>query len=194
MPFAPSAAPVPPGVRSGPFHLEPIGPHLAEVDLEAVLASRAMLRRWSASDWPEDDFGLEENALDLAEHEADHARREAFGYSVREASDGRVLGSVYVLDVRRYLARWTMDEASRARLAGWPVAVEWWFRADQQERWPDFFDALLAWIRSAWPGPALFGSRPAMVELRALYLTRGLTEIAVIASPGGTVQHLHGRG
>lgn len=193
MPFAPSTDPVPTGFQAGPFTLEPIGPHLAEVDLEAVLASRDMLRRWSASSWPEDDFTLEANAADLAGHAEDHARREVFGYSVRETGTGRVFGSVYVFPILYFLDRWNMDDGARRRLSGWRAAVDWWFRDDEVERWPDFFDALKAWMESAWPGPVLYGSRPAMVDHRAIYLTRGLVEVAVITSPGGTVQHLHGR-
>lgn len=193
MPFTPSNDPVPPGFQAGPYVLEPIGPHLAEPDLEAVLASREMLRRWSASTWPEDDFSLDANAADLADHADDHAKRLAFGYSVREVGTGRVFGSVYVIPVSDYLDRWRMHDGARDRLMGWRIAVDWWFRSDEVERWPAFFDALNTWMESAWPGPVLYGSRPGMIDLRAIYLTRGLVEIAVITSPGGTVQHLHGR-
>lgn len=193
MPFVPSNDPIPAGFQAGPYLLEPIGPWLAEPDLEAVMASRELLRRWSASSWPEDDFSLEANASDLAEHADDHAKRVAFGYSVREVGTGRVFGSVYVNPVRSWLERWTVDDGARARLKGWRTAVDWWFRADEVERWPAFFDTLNSWMESAWPGPVLYGSRPAMVDLRAIYLTRGLVEIAAITSPGGTVQHLHGR-
>ena len=37
-----------------------------ELDFDAVMISKEILREWSDSEWPEDDFSLEQNAQDLS--------------------------------------------------------------------------------------------------------------------------------
>lgn len=191
MPFAPATDPIPHGFERGPFRVLPIGPWCNEADYEAVLASRDLLRAWSDSPWPEDDFSRVANAEDLAMHADEHARRIAFGYSVQDAQ-GRVLGSVYVNRLSETFQDYPVDEATRERLAPYVGRVEFWFRADALELRPPFFDALRRWLFEAWPWPVVFGSRREMEDVRDLYRSRGLVEIARLVSETGRVQALYG--
>src|SRR5205814_962443 len=65
-------------------------------DYEAVMSSADMLRRWSQSSWPSDEFTPEDNRKDLERHEREHAAREAFTFTVLDLGRARCLGCVYL--------------------------------------------------------------------------------------------------
>ncbi len=87
-----------------------------------------------------------------------------------------------------------MTPDARARLESADARIEYWLRRGTP---PDLERALVrevvAWLRAAWWfRGVVFGSRPAMVERRALYAALGFTEVAVLAAPdGGRRFHLH---
>ena len=54
--FYPEAAPVPSGLQTPEFVLEPLRTTHVELDYAALMDSTAMLRTWSQSDWPSDAF------------------------------------------------------------------------------------------------------------------------------------------
>lgn len=94
--FYPEPRPVPHGFRHDSFILEPLTPSHVELDYEAVMASREMLRRWSGTAWPADDFTLAGNLEDLEMHDGEHQRREAFTYTVLSPDRATCLGCVYI--------------------------------------------------------------------------------------------------
>lgn len=192
MPFAPSTAPVPHGFTTASFRVLPIGPQFNVADYEAVMSSVGLLRAWSDSPWPEDEFSLESNEEDLEMHADEHARRLAFGYSVQDPT-GLVLGSIYINPLAETFNDYPVDEATRARLAPFVGRVEFWLRADALELRPELFDALQRWLDERWPWPVVFGARRDMDEVRALYESCGLTKLAHLVSETGRVQTLYGR-
>jgi len=58
---------VPAGVRTEEFLLRPIRAADAARDFDAVVETRADLRVWEQSSWPDDDFTVEANRQDLEE-------------------------------------------------------------------------------------------------------------------------------
>jgi len=68
-------------------------------DYAAVMSAREHLRAWSASEWPEHSFTLEQNREDLAGHIQDAADAIAFGYTVFDRNRTAVLGSVYLYSI-----------------------------------------------------------------------------------------------
>jgi len=58
--FHPTDAAVPPELRTPRLLLRPLRATDVELDYDAVMSSAAMLRAWSQSHWPADDFTLAE--------------------------------------------------------------------------------------------------------------------------------------
>lgn len=94
--FYPDSAPVPDELRTDEMFLEPLSPAHVELDYAALMQSKAMLRRWSLSDWPSDDFTLADNRKDLERHSREHLERSAFTYTVLDPAATICLGCVYI--------------------------------------------------------------------------------------------------
>jgi RimJ/RimL family protein N-acetyltransferase len=151
VPFVPPQFDVPPGIETEAFCLEPLTVEHVEVDFAALMSSRETLREWSGSDWPSDEFTLEENRDDLERHDREHRQREAFTFTVLAPDRERCLGCVYLTPLRweaeanrnalgevgedeAVVGFWVIDEqrrvaldrrllaALRTWLAGWPFA------------------------------------------------------------------------
>jgi hypothetical protein len=60
------------------------------------MSSREMLRQWSGSVWPSDDFSLNDNLQDLQWHDREHRERIAFTYTVLNPAQDVCLGCVYI--------------------------------------------------------------------------------------------------
>ena len=97
-------------------------------DYEAVMASQEHLRRWSGSEWPEDTFSLEDNERDLAEHIADAARGEAYGYTVFAPNGERVLGSLYLNPPAWFIGNYVAPADLIRAWAAADVTVDYWLR------------------------------------------------------------------
>ena len=94
--FYPEDEPVSVGLIGLDMVLEPLSSRHVELDYEAVMESKELLRRWSMSDWPRDGFTIEENAADLIRHEAEHFDRVAFTYTVLNPAATECFGCVYI--------------------------------------------------------------------------------------------------
>ena len=148
--FYPEGAKVPDGLRTGEFVLEPLRTTHVELDYAALMESKVMLRRWSQSDWPADDFTLEDNYTDLDEHEREHQQRVAFTYTVLNPAATACLGCVYI----RPLAPFLEQEDARAAPEGgtYRARTAFWVR---QSRLADDLDrclllALINWFKRDW--------------------------------------------
>jgi hypothetical protein len=148
--FYPEAAPIPSGLRTPEFVLEPLRTSHVALDYAALMDSTAMLRSWSQSDWPSDEFTLEDNYRDLDEHEREHNARVAFTYTVLSPDGETCLGCVYI----RPLAPWLEHHDLRAAPQGGPYRgrTAFWVRysriADELDR--RVLAALRDWFRREW--------------------------------------------
>jgi hypothetical protein len=145
MKFYPSDAPVPVGKRTDRLFLRPLRATDVELDYDAVMSSAAMLRGWSQSDWPADDFTLAQNLEDLQRHEREHEEREAFTFTVLDPSGARCLGCVYLAPV---------PPAALPLCAGaaFPVRVGFWVRASEVANDLDrhLLACLREWLATEW--------------------------------------------
>src|SRR2546422_5475768 len=94
--FYPPDAVVPAARRTERLFLRPLRATDVERDYDAVMSSAEMLRRWSQSGWPADDFTLAQNRDDLRRHEREHDQRQAFTFTVLDPAGTRCLGCVYL--------------------------------------------------------------------------------------------------
>jgi len=146
MMFYPAEAVVPAERRSPSLLLRPLRATDVELDYDAVMSSAAMLRGWSQSDWPADDFTLAQNLEDLRRHEREHDEREAFTFTVLDPGGTRCLGCVYLTPV---------PPAARALCEGaaHPVRVGFWVRASEVANDLDrhLLVCLREWLAAEWP-------------------------------------------
>jgi len=145
MPFRPGGAPA--ELRTERFLLRPLLAADVAADYDAVMSSRAELRRWSQSTWPEEEFTRADNLADLERHEREHLAGEAFTYTVFAPDGSRCLGCVYVAPLR------PEEDAALGPAAGQRRArVTFWVRAAEVANDLDrrLFEALRAWFATAW--------------------------------------------
>src|SRR5687767_2807519 len=87
---------VPASLKTGAFVLRPITAGDAALDYAAVMESREYLRSWEQSTWPEDDFTVAANGVDLAKLERWNSDRLAFTYTVLDPTESECRGCVYI--------------------------------------------------------------------------------------------------
>ncbi len=153
MPFTDNTIRVPDRLRTDDVLLRPIRSADAELDHDAVMESRAFLRIWEQSSWPEDNFTVSANREDLLKLERRHAARESFTYTVMNPTETQCLGCVYLFPMDA--AMFTRSEISAIGGARWSdnaAAVYFWIRqsrlADGLDR--RLLDALGPWLERDW--------------------------------------------
>jgi hypothetical protein len=181
--FYPQDAPVPAKLQTDEFTLRPLRATDVELDYAAVMSSREMLRVWSQSDWPADDFTLQGNLEDLEWHEQEHVEREAFTFTVMNPAATECLGCVYVNPLERWLKRFKASEAELAALGDYQACTSFWVR---QSRLADELDrrllaALVDWFERDWAfARALFGVNERVERQTRLMAEAGLEKLYVL--------------
>ena len=140
--FVPDDFVVPRSLVGEGFWLEPLGPEHNEGDYRAWTSSMPHIRAtpgfesWS---WPK-PMTPAENLGDLERHAADFAARSGFTYTVRASGSDVIIGCVYIYP--------SAD--------GGPGAdVRSWVSADRASLDVPLYEAVSAWLRSAWPFAAV---------------------------------------
>jgi RimJ/RimL family protein N-acetyltransferase len=143
--FYPAGMPVPQEKRTSRLYLRPLRATDVELDYEAVMSSAEMLRRWSQSDWPADDFTLAQNLADLQRHEREHIERQAFTFTVLNPQGTQCLGCVYIVPLRP-------EEIPLCKDAAYAADVGFWVRTSELTSALD--EHLLAtvrdWFQADW--------------------------------------------
>jgi len=145
MQFYPANVPVPQEKRTSRLCLRPLRATDVELDYEAVMSSAGMLRRWSQSDWPADDFTLAENLADLQRHEREHLERKAFTFTVLNPQGTKCLGCVYIQPIRP-------EELPLCKGAAYAADVGFWVRTSELRSVLDqhLLDTVRDWLQSEW--------------------------------------------
>ena len=153
MPFTELIGTPPSGLSTAEFVLRPIVAGDAQLDYEAVMATRGPLRLWRQSTWPEDDFTVAENRTDLVELEERHVAGRAFTYTVLDPDGTTCLGCVYVFPTNAtFLARATVTPVGDATWAEVDAVVFFWVRLDRMQTGMDghLLAALRTWFCEDW--------------------------------------------
>lgn len=140
-----SSTQVPKQVTTDAFVIRPIKLTDAKVDYTAVMESRDQISNTFGLDhpWPPADLTLEQNRVDLAWHQKEHQRRDAFTYTVYDTDTNTELGCLYIQPTRvsNYEAGiyfWTSAVAGRRNLtANISETIRQWISDD----WP--FDKIV---------------------------------------------------
>ena len=184
--FADTAEPVPHGMVTDAFLLRPITAADAPADHEAIMETRDELRVWEQSAWPEDDFTVAANREDLAGLEQRHRERRAFTYTVRDASDERCIGCVYVFPTTAaFLARSAVAALGDDRWEDVGAVVYFWLRRSARELEEPLLDALRSWFAEAWRRePTVFVANERFTRQVDLLSGSGLTRAFEVREPG----------
>jgi RimJ/RimL family protein N-acetyltransferase len=157
MSFYPPNQPVPARLRTDEFVLRPLTTAHVNLDYAALMVSTEMLRLWSGTSWPTDDFTLEENWEDLAMHDREHQERVAFTYTVLTPDEMECLGCVYITPLTNSVA---LNPQVLTDIAPDTAVVGFWVK---QPRLADHLDErLLAvlrdWLAREWLFSAVYFS------------------------------------
>ena len=143
MSFVPEDFVVPRSLVCEEFWLEPLGPEHNEGDYRAWTSSIPHVRAtpgFEGRTWPRPEMTLAENLGDLERHAADFAARTGFTYTVRALGSDEIIGCVYIYPLA----------------SGEPGAdVRSWVSADRAALDVSLYEAVSAWLRSAWPFAAV---------------------------------------
>jgi len=125
----------------------------AEKDHAAVMETRESLRLWEQSTWPEDDFTVDANRLDLVELEERHADRRAFTYTVLNPDGDECLGCVYVFQTSAsFLARSAVAPIGDDDWDQVDAVVYFWVRRSHSEQGMGerLLSSLRSWFLEEW--------------------------------------------
>jgi RimJ/RimL family protein N-acetyltransferase len=190
----PKHHPVPESLQTPNFVIRHQQPSDNAPDYEAVMDSKELLREWSDSPWPKDDFTLEQNAEDIAEHIEEHAHDLSYGFSIFTPDYSRLLGSLYLNPLEPLLEHYPADPQMLATLRTFDIRVEYWLRRGTAvELEKAFVQEVMTWLRCDWwfTNP-VFGSRKGMTERRKLYSELGMVEVAALWNQDKTRRfHFH---
>jgi hypothetical protein len=136
----PSTTDVPRQIETDRFRIRPLTIADVDRDYDAVVESRQQLQGTfgPGHDWPPADLTLEQNRIDLAWHEKEFQRRDAFTYAVVDLEETVELGCLYVQPTRvpEYEAAvyfWVATQAVDRDLA---AAIETTIRTWIAKKWP----------------------------------------------------------
>lgn len=131
---------VPERVDGGAFLVRPLRVADAERDHEAVVSSRRRLRGLfgPAHEWPPAGLTPEQTRIDIAWHQKEFQRRDAFTYAVLAPDEAVEFGCVYIQPTRApgYDAAVYFWTAESARERGVADDIERWLRRWVRDRWP----------------------------------------------------------
>jgi len=136
----PQSVDVPQRFETERFHIRPLTVEDAERDYAAVTQNRERLRGTfgPADRWPSAALTLEQNRIDVAWHQKEFQRRDAFTYAIVDRDEAVELGCLYVqpTGAPEYEAAVYFWVAERAVNRGLTGAIETAIRTWIAETWP----------------------------------------------------------
>ncbi|GGM38084.1 N-acetyltransferase [Promicromonospora citrea] len=179
--------------RTDELALRPITADDAARDHDAVMETRADLRLWEQSAWPEDDFTVEANRADLVGLQERHAAGHAFTYTVLDpaspdAADPRSLGCVYVFPTTAaFLARSRVTPLGDDAWDDVQAVVYFWVRTSRTADGLDrrLLEALRGWFAAGWGlERTVFVTNEQLTQQVGLLDRSGLTRRFTLVEPG----------
>lgn len=189
--FLPEKAIVPSGLETAVFILTPLQPKHVHLDYAALMQSKAVLRLWSGSPWPQDDFTVDSNLEDLEWHWLEHQERLAFTYTVLNPAQDICLGCVYMKSMADLVRAEGVAEPDA--VADFVTAVRFWVTTNSLPENLDrlLLSALINWFKTEWPFRQVYFHTPTNYGHQLnLFASAGLTPTFSLkmASRGGDHQ------
>jgi hypothetical protein len=144
---------IPVGMVTNEFLIRPLLATDVELDYAAVMESKAFLRKWEQSGWPEDNFTLADNLEDLQRHEREHINRESFTFTVMNPTETECLGCIYIFPrTARWLSQAETMSIGDTDWANYEAVILFWIRQSRLAAAMDrkLLDVLRPWFEQAW--------------------------------------------
>lgn len=166
--------PIPEGYSQQQFCFQILHPRYVTWDYKALMSSKDFLRRWSQSEWPTDDFSLEENLEDLSWHYEEQVDKIAFTYTVLDHNQSNCLGCIYIKPTTSIKG---LQPNELTLLVPFSHFCSFWvvdtIRDTPLEQ--IIFTGLINWLYTEWQFPGIFfTSNPFIPEIKDLYQKNGL--------------------
>ncbi|MCA9929940.1 MAG: hypothetical protein KC419_15760 [Anaerolineales bacterium] len=147
--FYPAPLRVPERLETAVFTIRPLTPDHVALDYAAVMAGKEMLRLWSGSRWPTDDFTQADNLNDLEWHDLEHQERIAFTYTVLTPDESECLGCVYIkslADLQKHQLEPHITATNR------DSSTRFWIKTPRLAEGMDveLLDTLHQWVNTTW--------------------------------------------
>ena len=141
MTFYPPSSPIPEFFQNENYLFRPLKTADNELDYDAVMASKYILRKISSSTWPEEGFSLADNYEDLYRHENDHNDRKEFTFTIIASDRSLCLGCLYI----RPPPSFSHSEKTQATVRFW---VRESTEAESFER--RVLKDIIRWLEQSW--------------------------------------------
>lgn len=144
---------IPDGMATNEFLIRPLLATDVELDYAAVMESKAFLRKWEQSSWPEDNFTLADNLKDLERHEREHINRQSFTFTVMNPTETECLGCIYIYPrTAHWLSPAETTPTGKSEWANYEAVILFWIRQSRLAEAMDrkLLDLLRPWFEQAW--------------------------------------------
>ncbi len=141
------------------FCLFPTNQKFYQSDYVAVMNNREMLRIWSQSSWPEDQFTPEENKADLGQHIEDNTNHTAYGYMLYSPDKSRCYGSVYLNPLVTIANNYHCTGNEVEILNAHHARVDCWIIDHDSDLEKEIIASLMEWFKTTWNIKVLFSAR-----------------------------------
>ena len=159
-------------LKTQDFCLFPTNQDFYLSDYEAVIHSRALLRDWSQSMWPEDDFTPEQNKEDLGHHVQDNIDHTAYGYMIYSLDKKTCFGSVYVNPLSPIPENYHTTKEEDALLRSHQARIDYWV-IDNPALEEIITKELRIWFKKTWKINVYFSARVQTKSRLAIYKKLG---------------------
>lgn len=168
------------------FTLVPLTPAHVLLDYDTLMQNKAMLRSWSGTPWPQDNFTITDNLADLEWHWDEHQRRIAFTYTMLNLDKTECLGCVYIKSFVNLVKTQTTNQQILDAIGDSETAVRFWVSQSVLKDNLDkhLLQVLMDWFKNEWPFTrVLFHTRHANEHQLALFANAGLQYLYTLNMP-----------
>ena len=156
------------------FILFPTNDKYNQYDYVAVMRNIELLRIWSQSTWPEDDFSPKQNKEDLQKHIEDNRTHTAYGYMLFEPEFAKCYGSVYVNPLEVVKNNYELTSEQRNILDQYDARVDFWVIEDSSDLEKIITEELRDWFKNVWKINVLFSARVGLNKRVEIYNELGI--------------------
>lgn len=151
------------------FQIFPTNNDFFQSDYKAVMANKELLREWSQSSWPEDDFTPQQNFDDLLQHIDDNHTHAAYGYMIYSPDLKTCYGSVYVNPIASVPENYQTTFEEALIIKGHQARIDCWIVEDTSDLEKIIIKELISWFEEVWEIRVLFSARPKLMKRMDIY-------------------------
>lgn len=167
---------VPEVYKAKDFTFRPLLPKYAQLDYDAIVASKEELQRWGF-DEIKPDFTVEDNRAGVQQHADELAERIGYAYTILNAAEDMAVGCLYNYGMRYMMERFNLDEDVINQVDSASTSVRFWTRADKLDDEARMLDTIIEWLDKEWEFPKVYYASHEFYERHnKLYESRGMVK------------------